>query len=61
MDIPIWYNKGGDVVLDEMNEMDGYGYKVDITINRPDMAIVMDKVGCNISQEMDHAIGGQHF
>ena len=38
--------------------MDGYGCKVKISIDHPEMGIVMDEVGCNLSQEMDHVVGG---
>ena len=32
-----------------------------IYIHRPDMGLMMDEVGCNLSQEMDHSVGGQKF
>ena len=35
----------------------GFGCKAEITIFRPDMALVMDEVGCNLLQEMDHVVG----
>lgn len=55
---PVWMDKEGNTVEDEMQ---GFGCKVEIEITRPDMAIVMDEVGCNLSQEMDHGVGGQRY
>ena len=55
---PIWVNKQGERVL---REEDSFGCKVSIDIKRPDMCIVMDEVGCNLSQENDNANGGQKF
>ena len=53
-----WMNKQGELVEDEI---EGYGCKVNLRFNRPDMAIVMDEVGCNLSQEMDHSVGGKQY
>ena len=58
LEVPMWFDKNGKCVVDEM---DGYGCKVELVIDRPDMGIFMDEVGCNISQEMDNAIEGQRF
>ena len=55
---PVWMNKEGKIVD---NENDSYGCKVNINIHRPDMGIVLDEVGCNLSQENDNANGGQLF
>ena len=35
--------------------------KTDIKIVRPDMAIMFDEVGCNLSQEGDNVNGGEKF
>ena len=51
-------NKDGEIVS---NEDESYGCKVGIDIHRPDMAIVLDEVGCNLSQENDNAKGGLMF
>ena len=57
-DEPVWMDKNGIIVS---NEMDGFGMKCTIDINRPDMAIVLDEVGCNLSQEGDSSLGGEKF
>ena len=58
IDQAVWMTKDGEVVTDEMK---GYGCKVDMILERPDMGIVMDEVGCNLSQEMDNLVGGQRY
>ena len=40
-------NKEGEIVDDKM---DNFGYKVQLELHRPDMCIVFDEVGCNLSQ-----------
>ena len=55
---PIWVNKDGKEVF---NEDESFGCKVSIDIHRPDMCIVMDEVGCNLSQENDNVNGGQKY
>ena len=57
-DTPKYMNRDGDVVEDEA---DSYGLKCNIKINRPDMCVVMDEVGCNLSQTDDNANGGQMY
>ena len=44
---PKWMNKEGEIVDDKM---DNFGYKVQLELHRPDMCIVFDEVGCNLSQ-----------
>ena len=59
LEAPVWMDKKATNVDDEL---EGYGCKVDILFDRPDMmGIVMDKVGCNLSSEMDNAVGRQRF
>ena len=58
LDKPVWMNIEGDVVK---KEEDAYGCKVEIALERLDMAIVFDEVGCNLSQECDNAKGGQKY
>ena len=57
-DQPIWMDKCGNVVD---KEEDSFGCKVPIHLHRPDMGIVMDEVGCDISQEHDKSKGGQLY
>ena len=47
---PTWMSYDGTEVDDEML---GYGCKATIKIERPDMALVLDECGCNLSQEGD--------
>ena len=58
LDEPVWMNEEGDIVEEES---EAYGLKVTIDLHRPDMCIVMDEVGCNLTQEKDGAKGGQRF
>lgn len=58
LDQPVWMNEAGEVVEDEMMAM---GYKVDIKIDVPDLGLMMDECGCNLSQEGDKNIGGELF
>ena len=55
---PVWMNQNGEIVE---NDTDAYGYKVTIDIHRPDLGIVLDECGCNLSQEGDGHIGGEKF
>lgn len=50
LDEPVVMNKSGKIVEDEK---EGYRYKVPIKITRPDLCLVLDKCGCDISQEGD--------
>ena len=52
---PVWMDKEGNVVE---NENKSYGLKVALDLHRPDMVIVFDRVGFNLSQEKDGAKGG---
>ena len=58
LDDPIWVDKSGNKVDDEAM---AFGCKTDIKIVRPDMAIMFDEVGCNLSQEGDNVNGGEKF
>ena len=58
LDEPIWVNDEGVEVKDEE---DSTGFKCPIRIDRPDMAIVFDEVGSNLSQENDGAVGGERY
>ena len=52
---PIWVNRDGEEVE---TEQEAFGCKVDIKIIKPEMAIMFDEVGSNLSQEGDNANGG---
>ena len=56
--VPVWMDENGRTVDDEM---DAFGYKVTIDIHCPDMGIVLDECGCNISREGDGNDGGESF
>lgn len=43
------------------SESEAVGCKVQVELTHPDMALVLDEVGCNTSQECDNAIGGKLF
>ena len=55
---PQWMDRNGVIVPDEESAA---GCKVEVTLNRPDLALVMDEVGCNISQEGDKRVAGERF
>ena len=55
---PVWMDKNGTIVKDEF---EGFQYKVTIDVNWPYLGIVLDKCGCNISQEGDGNVGGELF
>ena len=55
---PQWMDKHG-VIVDE--EEPAAGCKVEVTLNRPDLALVMDEVGCNLSQDSDKRAGSELF
>ena len=57
-DTPKYMNRNGNIVNEES---ESYGIKVKMEINRPDMCVVMDEVGCNLSQTNDNAKGGQLY
>ena len=55
---PVWMSQSGEIVA---SEDEGYGMKVTIDIHRPDMGLMLDECGCNLSQEGDHCVGGELF
>ena len=55
---PVSMDIQGNIVDDEKK---GYGYKVPIEIVRPDLCLVLDECGCNISQEGDGRVGQEKF
>ena len=55
---PVWMNEKGEIVS---NEKHSFGLKVNVNITCPEMCIVLDKVGFNLSQEKDNNQGGQLF
>ena len=57
-DEPAFMDKEVNIVNEEK---DSFGCKVSIDIQRPGMCIVMDEVGCNLSQENDKSVGGQKY
>ena len=48
----------GETVNDEN---DSYRMKVPIKINQPEMGILLDECGCNLSQEGDNNYGGELY
>ena len=54
----VFMDKEGNIVNDEK---DSFGCKVIIDIQHLDMCIVMDELGCNLSQENDKVVGGQKY
>lgn len=56
LETPVWVNDEGEVVEDES---DSAGFKTPIKITCPDMCILFDEVGCNLSQENDGSVGGE--
>ena len=42
-------------------QQEALGMKVTIDIKRPDLGIVFDEVGCNLSQQNDHHVGGAKY
>ena len=55
---PRWMDRDGNFVE---SEEESFGCKVEIVMERPDLAIVFDEVGCNLSQECDNANGGELY
>ena len=55
---PQWMDKHGNVVEDESQSA---GCKVEVQLDRPHMALVMDEVGCNTSQDTDKRVGRELF
>ena len=55
---PVLMNMNGEIVR---NELDGYGMKVPINITIPDMGLLLDECGCNLSQEGDRNYGGEMY
>ena len=58
LDEPQWMDMEGNVVEKEENS---YGCKVEIVIERPDLGILFDEVGYNLSQECNNKNGGELF
>ena len=52
---PVWMNREGEIV----DEYDAFGCKVTHRIDRPDMILCMDEVGCNTCQKGDGNVGGE--
>ena len=55
---PQWVDRNGNFVE---REEDSHGCKVEVSIDHPDCAIVMDEVGCNLSQDCDNRVGGELY
>ena len=58
LETPQWVDRSGNIVE---NEEDSQGCKVEVSIDCPDCAIVMDEVGCNLSQDCDNRVGGELY
>jgi hypothetical protein len=44
-----------------IDEIDGVGMKVKVKLNRPDMCVMLDEVGCNLNMTKDGHTGGTKF
>ena len=55
---PIWIDKNGKPVLDEL---DGSGFKVNIDLTHPDCVVVLDEAGGDNSMVQDGAYAGRKF
>ena len=55
---PIWVDRYGKKLPSEEGAS---GCKTDLKITRPDMVIMFDEVGCDLSQEGDHIKGGEKY
>ena len=55
---PIWMDKAGKPVLDEL---DGYGFKVDIDLIHPECVLVLDEAGADNSMVQDCSFTGRKF
>jgi hypothetical protein len=58
--VPVWMDEYGNEVSEDDKE-NAFGCKVRTELTRPDMCIVMDETGCNLSQKSDGNIGGKKF
>jgi hypothetical protein len=54
LDVPVWMDRDGNVTTED----DAFGCKVTIKITRPDMILVGDEVGSNVSMAGDKNAGG---
>jgi hypothetical protein len=57
LDHPIWMDEQGNTVP----ESDSKGFKVKVKLTIPDMCIVIDEVGSNLSMVKDGHVGGEKF
>jgi hypothetical protein len=57
LDSPIWMDEQGNSVPESQSK----GFKVKVKLTRPDMCIVMDEVGSNLSMMKDGHAGGEKF
>jgi len=58
MDGPKWYNNDGAVVD---KEEDTFGRKTAFELIHAEKVLIIDEVGCNMSQKNDRNIGGENF
>ena len=58
LDKPVPMDIKGNIVSDEK---DGFGFNVPIQITRPDLGLLLDKCGCNLSQEYDNNYGNEMY
>ena len=58
LEVPVWMDRNGCIVD---SEEQAFGCKVDMIFSRPDLAFMMDEVGCNTSQEKDGRNGGEKY
>ena len=58
LETSVWMDEANNVLESEDNSI---GCKVEVDLFRPEMALVLDKVGCNTSQECNNAVGGELF
>ena len=58
LDHPVPMDMNGNIVSDENQ---GYGFNVQIKITRPEMGLLLDECGCNLSQEYDNNYGNELY
>ena len=58
LDSPQWMERYSNMVEDQESSV---GYKIEVSLDMPHMASVMDTVWCNLSQETDKRVGGELF
>ena len=58
LNTPLWMTQDGEITDDETA---AFGLKTTLLIERPDLGLVLDECGCNLSQEGDNKNGGELY